>query len=104
MIQSRNDRRRKRNEIFKNEEIQGEVTDSLKKGHFKVMSVWKGEEKKEKCRELTQINKAEHFPNLGKELEIQVHKVKIILLPQCTKTFSRTQRIKVVKNHEQKII
>ena len=66
------------------------------------MSVWKGEEKKEKCRELTQINKAEHFPNLSKELEIQVHKVKIILLPQCTKTFSRTQRIKVVKNHEQK--
>ena len=32
-------RRRKRNEILKNEAIQGEVTDSLKKGHFKVMSV-----------------------------------------------------------------
>lgn len=63
---------------LKNEEIQWEVTDSLKKGHFKVMSVWKGEEKKEKCRELIQINTTENFQNLGKELEIQVHKVKII--------------------------
>lgn len=63
---------------LKNEETQWEVTDSLKKGHFKLMSVWKGEEKKEKCRELIQINKTENFQNLGKELEIQVHKVKFI--------------------------
>ena len=58
---------------FKNEKILQELCDSFRKGNIRIMGILKEEEREKGAKRLFKERTVENFPNLEKELEIQVH-------------------------------
>lgn len=77
-------------------------SDSIKNANIRIIGV--PEEDREMGTEFKEII-AENFPNLGKELNIQIHEAnRTSYLPQCKKTFPRHIAMKPSKVNNKEII
>ena len=75
-----------------------EFRNEYKREKVKINGYTRRRRKGEAGREL-KVTVAENFPNLDKELYLQVPRANRTLSSQCKKTFSRTHYYKTVKSH-----
>ena len=61
--------------LKRNEEILQEISDPIRKCNTRIIGIPEGEEREKGAESLFKEIIAENFPNLGKELEIQVNEV-----------------------------
>ena len=59
--------------FLKNEEILWKLSNSIRKGNLRISGIPEGEETEKGAESLFKETIAENFPNMGKELDLQVH-------------------------------
>uniref|UniRef100_A0A9L0SYR7 L1 transposable element RRM domain-containing protein n=1 Tax=Equus caballus TaxID=9796 RepID=A0A9L0SYR7_HORSE len=59
--------------FLKNEEILQEICDLIRKSNIRIIGIREGEEREKGAESLFKEIIAENFPNLGKELDLQIH-------------------------------
>ena len=74
-----------------------ELWEFIKRRNIKIVRVPEGEKREKRVESLFKEIISENFPNLGKDLDIQIHEANK-LFSQCKKTFSKTHYNKTVRN------
>ena len=84
--------------FLKSKEMLQEQSDSIRKATKRVMGIKEGEKRKKGAENIFKEIRAENFPNLGEELDIQVHKAKRASYYFNAQTLFKTHYIKTVKS------
>uniref|UniRef100_A0A9L0SGW0 L1 transposable element RRM domain-containing protein n=1 Tax=Equus caballus TaxID=9796 RepID=A0A9L0SGW0_HORSE len=81
--------------FFKNEEILQEISNSIRKSNIRIIVIPEGEERKRGLESLFKEIIAENFPNLGKELDVQIYET--TRTPNCINAERSSPRHVILK-------